>query len=94
MIESDIYKNISYLCVDEGKIVGTFVYFEGIEPDYAEIHDGQWLNDEPYGVVHRVASATGKRGVATYCLNWSFEPVSYTHLDVYKRQDYIFIGYC
>jgi hypothetical protein len=25
LIESDIYKNISYLCVDEGKIVGTFV---------------------------------------------------------------------
>jgi RimJ/RimL family protein N-acetyltransferase len=84
LIESDIYKNISYLCVDEGKIVGTFVFFEGIEPDYAEIHDGQWLNDEPYGVVHRVASATGKRGVATYCLNWSFEQCRNLKIDTHR----------
>ena len=31
LIESDIENNISFVCVDEGKIVGTFVYFEGIE---------------------------------------------------------------
>lgn len=84
LIESDIENNISFVCVDEGKIVGTFVYFEGEEPTYADIHNGQWLNDEPYGVVHRVASAAGKRGVASFCLNWSFGQCRNLKIDTHR----------
>jgi hypothetical protein len=28
----------------------------GKDPTYAVIENGNWLNDEPYGVIHRIAS--------------------------------------
>jgi RimJ/RimL family protein N-acetyltransferase len=84
LIESDIENNVGFVCLDEGEIVGTFIYFEGKEPTYAEIYDGQWLNDEPYGVVHRVASKTGKGGVASFCLNWCFEKCRNLKIDTHR----------
>lgn len=84
LIESDIENNISYVCLDEGKIAATFVYFKGVEPSYAEIHEGRWLNDNPYGVVHRIASAEGKRGAASLCLNWSFEQCGNLKIDTHR----------
>ncbi len=84
LIESDIANNIGYVCVDEGKITATFVYFEGLEPVYREIHQGRWLNDEPYGVVHRIASAEGKRGAASFCLNWCFEKCRNLKIDTHR----------
>jgi RimJ/RimL family protein N-acetyltransferase len=84
LIRSDIENKISFVCVDEGKIVGVFVYFEGTEPDYADIYSGKWLNDEPYGVVHRIASAAGKRGVASFCLNWSFGQCRNLRIDTHR----------
>lgn len=84
LIESDIENKISFVCLDEGKIVGTFMYIEGAEPTYDKIYDGKWLNDEPYGVVHRIASAAGKRGVATFCLNWCFEKCGNLRIDTHR----------
>lgn len=84
LIESDIENNVSFVCVDEGKIVGIFIYFEGTEPTYEEIHSGQWLNDEPYGVVHRIASAVGKRGVASFCLDWCFRRCGNLKIDTHR----------
>ena len=84
LIESDIENNVGFVCVDEDEIVGTFMYFEGKEPSYAEIHKGQWLNDEPYGVVHRIASKAGKRGIASFCLNWSFEQCRNLRIDTHR----------
>jgi hypothetical protein len=84
LIESDIENNVGFVCLDEGEIVGTFMYFEGKEPNYARIYEGQWLNDEPYGVVHRVASKTGKRGVASFCLNWCFEQCRNLRIDTHR----------
>ncbi len=58
---SDIEKGISYVIEDGGNITAmTAVSFEG-DPCYLDI-DGAWLNDEPYGVVHRCAVSAGFRG--------------------------------
>lgn len=70
MVRADIAGNQSYVCVDAGVIVAVFFYEEGIEPDYGVIAGGSWLNDAPYCVVHRIAAPTGRKGVATFCINW------------------------
>lgn len=41
-------------------MVGTFCFIVGEDPTYAVIDNGKWLNDAPYGVIHRMAS-NGKR---------------------------------
>lgn len=59
----DIEKQISHVLVDNGRIYGTFVFFIGDDPTYAVIEEGNWLNDEPYGVIHRVASDGTMKGI-------------------------------
>jgi len=47
---------------EDGSIAGTFAFFLDGEPDYAVI-DGEWLNDEPYGTIHRIAGDGIHRGI-------------------------------
>lgn len=102
LLEEDIERGKSYVCVDGDVIVGTFYFAVEEEPTYARIDDGEWLNEEPYGVVHRIASARGTRGVATFCLNWCFEQCGNMRIDTHhdnlpmqnllKKLDYIPCG--
>ena len=40
----------------DGKIHGVFAFSLGEDPTYNVIEGGRWLNDEPYGTIHRMAS--------------------------------------
>ena len=83
LIESDIAKGWSHVCEDEGEIVGVFVYFEDIDPTYGIIVDGKWLSDEPYGVIHRIASV--KKGVGTFCINYGYEKCGNLRIDTHEN---------
>ncbi len=84
IIEEDIANCTSYVCIDENKVVGTFMFFIGEDETYANIFQGEWLNDKPYGVVHRITAAVGKKGVATFCLEWCFEQCKNVRIDTHK----------
>lgn len=73
MVDRDILDGKSYVCVEGETILGVFFYEEGVEPDYLDIYEGEWLNDEPYSVIHRIAAPTGKKGVASFCIRWCCE---------------------
>lgn len=47
---------------DETGIHGVFALFDGAEPTYAHIEEGEWLNDEPYVTIHRLAGDGGSTG--------------------------------
>ena len=86
LIHSDIQKGNSYVCLnDEGIVVGTFyfTYGEEIEPTYRNITDGTWLDNSPYGVVHRIATDGSERGVGTFCINWAFEQCGHLRIDTH-----------
>ncbi|MCR4956691.1 MAG: GNAT family N-acetyltransferase [Lachnospiraceae bacterium] len=72
----DIKQGKSYVVEEEKEILGTFFFDIGSEPTY-QVIDGAWLNDRPYGFAHRVASAKGTKGVATFALNWVYEQCDY-----------------
>lgn len=58
----DIAHEGSYVLVDYTGICGfCFIGFEE-DPNYYEIEDGAWLNDEPYGVIHRIAIRNDLKG--------------------------------
>lgn len=67
LLRSDIEKGQLYLCMEGDEILGVFCYFEGVDPTYVRIYEGAWLNDRPYGVIHRIAVAAHQRGVAAFC---------------------------
>ena len=53
------------------------------DEDYKEIN-GKWLNEEPYGVVHRVASTGIVRGAASFCLDWAYAQTQNLRMDTYS----------
>lgn len=70
VILEDIRQGRSYVCEEKGDMVGTFCFQQGIEPNYLRIYDGAWLNDAPYGVIHRLAASGTVKGVAGRCIGW------------------------
>ena len=57
MFLRDIEVGGSHVMLDErGEVVGTFALLPSPEVTYNVIYDGQWLDDEPYHVIHRIAS--------------------------------------
>lgn len=84
LIKNDIFNGISYICIDGGQIVGVFTFIQDIDPTYLQIYNGEWLNDEPYGVVHRIASSHCIKGVASYCLNWCLDKCKNLRIDTHR----------
>jgi len=83
LIESDIAAGDSYVCVENSEIAAVFYYKVENEPTYGKI-DGAWLNNKPYGVVHRIAKRRGAKGAGEYCLNWSFAQCGNIRIDTHR----------
>ena len=86
LIREDIRKGNSYVCVnDSDRIIGTFYFVEGpdIEPTYKNIENGKWLDDSPYGVVHRIAADGSEKGIGSFCINWAYEQCGHMRIDTH-----------
>lgn len=86
LIRADIAAGRSYVCLHNGRIVGTFFFCQGkdIEPTYHNINDGTWLDNSPYGVVHRVASDGTTKGVGAFCIEWAFKQCGHLRMDTHE----------
>ncbi len=96
LLRQDIREGKSYVCLnDEEKVVGTFFYDFGsdIESTYRQIFEGAWMDDSPYGVVHRIASDRSKPGIGMFCLAWACQQAGHmridTHGDNYVMQNLV-----
>jgi len=85
LIRRDMATGCSYVCTEGGRIVGTFFYTMGkdIEPTYAVIENGGWLDDSPYGVVHRIAADGSTKGVGAFCIQWALERCGHLRIDTH-----------
>lgn len=62
-IRNDLAKGYSYVLVKENNIVATAaVSFDG-EKNYDAIYEGQWLSDNKYAVIHRIAVDSSLKGL-------------------------------
>ncbi len=84
LVRADIASGICRVCEDEGEIVGVFVCFAGEDPTYRVIYDGAWLNDRPYAVIHRIAVASHRRGVASFCFDYGFSLCRNLKIDTHR----------
>ena len=74
-VENDVKQGISHVCEENGKIVGTFVFFIGEDPTYRQ---------KPYGVIHRVASDGETRGVTKAAFSYGMEKCGYLRIDTHE----------
>ena len=90
LLTGDIEKRQLFVMSANGKICGVFAFIIGIDPTYARIENGAWLNDEPYGAIHRIASDGKRRGIFKACLEFCLEHTDNiridTHVDNMKMQ--------
>ena len=68
-IEDIERKQLYVLTDDNGAVHAFFAFIVGDEPSY-QIIDGGWLNDRPYGTIHRIASDGAVKGVLGQCLEF------------------------
>lgn len=85
LIRNDIAQGKSHVCVQDGRVVGVFFYDFGpdVEPTYARIEDGAWLDDGPYGVIHRIASDGSVKGVGTAGITWALQQSPHVRIDTH-----------
>ncbi len=62
LTETSISDGDLYVCVDDEAILCVYYFKIHVDPTYVKIYNGNWLNDEPYGVIHRIAVAKSARG--------------------------------
>lgn len=85
LIISDIDNGNSFVCLDENnEIIGTFFYLIGEEPTYSKIYEGAWLNNDSYGVIHRIASSGKRKGVGEACIRWCLQKCRNLRIDTHR----------
>jgi len=91
ILEEDIKLGRLYVAEDEGEMMAIFAYILGEDPTYKRIDNGSWLNDEPYGTIHRLVSTGKKGGVTKYIFDWALEKCPNlrgdTHTDNHVMQE-------
>lgn len=85
LLESDILEGCSYVCEEHGQVIATFYYRFGEDSTYRRIYDGQWLDETPYGVVHRITSDGTIRGTASFCLSWALSQCGSLKIDTHRN---------
>ena len=83
LLQKDMQSADSYVCECEGKIVGTFVLRGGEDPTYAKIYGGQWLSDQPYATIHRIASSREVKGIFCAALRFALQRFSSIRIDTH-----------
>lgn len=84
LIQQDIQQGHSYVCCAGEEVLAVFYFAIEAELNYANIYEGHWLNDEAYGVVHRIAASGRQKGMAAWCLAWCFQQISNIRIDTHK----------
>ena len=69
---------------EEGRIVGTFALLPSPEVTYNVIYNGQWLDDELYYVIHRIASTPESHGILDALLDYCESQVSNIRIDTHE----------
>ncbi len=82
VLVEDLNKEHLYVCFDENKIYGVFVFFIGIDETYNYI-EGTWLNNEEYGVIHRIAGSGAKKGMFSEVFNYVTNQICNIRIDTH-----------
>lgn len=84
-ILADIEAGEAFVCEENGEVVGYFCFMEGSDPDpnYRVIENGEWLDDAPYGVIHRLASGRKVSGIARAAFNFAFSRIANVRVDTH-----------
>mgnify|MGYP003396628019 FL=1 len=76
IVSNDIESGYCIVACEENEIIATMALIPGPDPTYAHI-EGRWSNEDPYYVIHRIATNAPGRNLASKMFDWAFEHASY-----------------
>ena len=88
----DIQNEKSYVCMSETEVAAVFYYAVEPDPTYGKI-DGEWLSNDDYGVVHRIARARNVTAlnpdgstvsIGAFCLDWCLKQCGNLRIDTHE----------
>ena len=85
LTEDIALKRLYVVEAPDGRVCGCFMLAPGPDDTYADIFDGAWGCDTPYGVLHRVASDGTQRGILRQCI--AFASRQFRHLRIDTHED-------
>ena len=84
-IEADIKNGTGFVLEDSGgNVHAVFAFIVGDDPTYAVIEDGAWLNDAPYGTIHRIAGDGTVKNVLEEALSFCEGFVENVRIDTHE----------
>ncbi len=86
LIIDDIKKQQLFVGVwDDNKIHCVFALISGEDSTYQTITDGEWLNDEIYCTIHRIASDGQYHGVFKKCIDYCKQKCNNLRIDTHQN---------
>lgn len=83
VIVKDIEDGNHYIIENDNTICGVFSFIIGKDLTY-EVIEGEWLNDELYGTIHRIASNGKYKGIFNTCLDYCEKMVVNLRIDTHE----------
>lgn len=83
LVLSDIKNGYCYVGIIDETIEFVFAFIIGEDPTY-KIIDGQWLNNKPYGTIHRLASSGRISGVVKSSVEYCFNFIDNIRIDTHE----------
>lgn len=84
IIKEDIELGRLYVFDCDGSVEGVFLMEQGPDETYMQI-DGNWLNDEPYYVIHRIASSGVVKGVVRAAVDFALRNTENVRIDTHEN---------
>lgn len=84
LLKEDILKKQLYVVDCDGRIEGVFIFALGPDNDYLFI-DGEWLNSDPYAVIHRVASSGRAKGILKTAVDFATQRSKNIKIDTHEQ---------
>lgn len=84
LILGDFENKTGYVIENDGEICGVFAFLLGEDPTYGYIENGEWLNDEPYGTIHRIASDGTVSGIVKIATEYCEKIIRNIRIDTHE----------
>jgi len=84
LMRSEIDSGHCFVICERRAVVGTFCLIFGDDPTYGRIEDGRWLNEAPYGTIHRLASDGSVKGVGHCCIEFCYSQIKNLRADTHS----------
>lgn len=85
IVQQDVANGVCYVvCDDSDVIIATMAFIPGPDPTYNTIYEGEWCDNNPYYVIHRIAVIEPGMGIARRLLDWAFEKSDTIRIDTHR----------